>query len=92
MGNKPHSLLRWLVVDPNYRRKGVASQILEYGMRESDGQGIPCMLEASDMGKLVYIQHGFEVIQDIWTPMKDRCGEPVHGGTVMVRPAKGVTA
>lgn len=90
MGDRDgYLLLRWLAVDPEYRRKGLATRLLKWGMDEGDRLGLPCMLEATREGEVVYKQHGYVSQGEFWTHMKDEKGEAIHGGNLLVREPKG---
>jgi GNAT superfamily N-acetyltransferase len=62
IGKKPHILLRWIVTDPEYRRRGAATMIVKWGLDRADELGIPAILEATDEGKLVYEKVGFKPV------------------------------
>ena len=69
MGGRPYGLLLWLCVDPSFRRKGVASMIVQWGMRQCAKLRIPAYLEASKEGQTVYEKLG-------WKPLNHpRCEE-----------------
>lgn len=88
-----YALLVWLMVKPEYRRKGLGSLLLSWGLDRADEFGIPSILEASEEGSKVYVQYGFEGIQDFVTRMVDveddqvqgRKEVPIIGGQVMIR-------
>lgn len=53
------------VVRPKFQRRGIASELVKWGLRKAeeigeDGQAIECITEASPMGKPVYVKLGFE--------------------------------
>lgn len=49
------------VVDPAFQRRGIASQLVRWGLEEAKRRGgIEAVLEASSMGRHVYGQLGFE--------------------------------
>ncbi|PYI35385.1 hypothetical protein BP00DRAFT_422401 [Aspergillus indologenus CBS 114.80] len=48
-------------VDPAFQRRGVATQLVEWGLREArERGGLEAVLEASSMGRHVYRKLGFE--------------------------------
>lgn len=56
---RPHILLAMLFTHPSHRRRGAASLLLNWGMREADRLGLEIFLEATDDGKPCYEAHGF---------------------------------
>ncbi|PWN38306.1 GCN5-related N-acetyltransferase [Meira miltonrushii] len=53
------------VVRPRFQRRGIASELVKWGLRKAEelgqnGQAIECVTEASPMGKPVYVKLGFE--------------------------------
>jgi len=50
---------------PEYRRQGIAGEVLELLIAETLERGITCItLDASEMGRPVYEKHGFIQMQD----------------------------
>jgi hypothetical protein len=39
--------------------------LVEYGCRRADEQGVIAVLGASDMGKGLYLKHGFKIIKEL---------------------------
>ena len=66
--------LAWIgmmLVDPNFRRRGIAMALLRTSIEHLQSQGIPCIkLDATPEGKLVYEQLGF---QTEWTYRRWQC-------------------
>ena len=60
MGSRPHAVLRYMAVAPEWRRKGIASMCVQWGVERCKELGIPAYLEASDEGAPVYARLGFE--------------------------------
>ena len=44
---------------PSYRRKGVASLLVDWGVQQADRDGLGCFVDASDEGVPVYRKFGF---------------------------------
>ncbi|KAM0457353.1 hypothetical protein ACHAO4_003151 [Trichoderma viride] len=61
MKGRPFALLGWMCVDPAYRRRGVASACVRWGMERCAELGIPAYLEASEEGMKTYKSLGWEV-------------------------------
>lgn len=54
-----------MYIRPQYRRKGIASHILELLLEDVRKEGVTYIgLEASEMGKPLYIKHGFTEPKD----------------------------
>lgn len=85
-GHREFALVVWLMVESTYRRKGLATMLLNWGTDRADELGIPCILEASETGEKVYRQHGFVASDEFLTRMKDEGDDkPIVGGKVMIR-------
>ena len=88
LGGKAHVLLNLLATHPSYHRRGVGAMQLRWGSEHADRLGLPCYLEASPMGKPLYLREGYEVVSDFpfdakkWNHPKDL----PH--VCMLRPAK----
>jgi len=55
-----------VLVHPDYRGRGVATQLLQSGIRHLRDQGVRCIkLDATAMGKKVYVPLGFEEEYDV---------------------------
>lgn len=48
---------------PEYRRQGIARQLMQAGLKITDATGQDIYLEATDMAKGMYEQLGFEVLK-----------------------------
>lgn len=68
MGGKPHAVLRYMAVAPNWRRKGIATLCVQWGIDRCKELGIPAYLEASDEGAPVYEKLGFEKMDVVEAP------------------------
>ncbi|PSN64134.1 hypothetical protein BS50DRAFT_648038 [Corynespora cassiicola Philippines] len=51
--------------DPAYHRKGFGSLLMEYGVGEADRLGVDAVVEASRMGRYLYEEFGFEILEDV---------------------------
>ncbi|KAL3494373.1 acyl-CoA N-acyltransferase [Aspergillus germanicus] len=84
--------LETVFVHPAYRRRGVASALLEWGSNEAERLGLLVYLEATEEGRRVYERLGFEVVRG---ELFDAGGFGGEGGceyTFMVRRPTGVIA
>jgi hypothetical protein len=52
--------LELIVTDRPYRRRGAATALVKWGTVKADQEGIYCRVEASPMGKPVYMSCGFK--------------------------------
>jgi GNAT superfamily N-acetyltransferase len=68
MGGRPHAVLRYMAVAPSWRRKGIASMCVQWGIERCRELGIPAYLEASDEGAPVYEKLGFEKVDVVEAP------------------------
>lgn len=50
-----------LATSPKHRGLGVATPLLRWGLDQADEQGLPAYLNASPLGKPVYLKYGFVV-------------------------------
>jgi GNAT superfamily N-acetyltransferase len=64
MGTRPHGLLLYMAVLPEWRRQGASTRCVQWGIDRCQELGIPAYLEASTEGKLVYEKLGFEVMDE----------------------------
>ena len=59
---------RWylesLVVAPEWRKRGVGSALVEWGVRRARREGVVAALEATPEGKPVYERQGFVQVGD----------------------------
>lgn len=51
--------LSCLVVDPAFGRRGLGSQLIEWGQQRAEEDGVPVLLGASLQGKALYTRKGF---------------------------------
>ena len=64
-----HIVLAMLFTHPSYRRRGVARQLIDWGIREADRLGLEAFIEATDMGRPVYEAMGFTYMGiNAWEP------------------------
>lgn len=69
MGGRPHAVLRYMAVAPEWRRRGAASMCVQWGLERCKELGISAYLEASEEGAPVYERLGFEkcdVVETFW--------------------------
>ncbi len=88
MGGKAYVLLGILAVLPSYQRCGVGSKLMDWGLPQADELKLPAYLEASPMGKGLYIKKGFQEVCEFELDAK-KWGFPRDLPHVcMVRPAR----
>ncbi|KXJ88200.1 acyl-CoA N-acyltransferase [Microdochium bolleyi] len=76
LGDRPHGVLMYMAVTPEWRRQGVATMCVQWGTDRCQELGIPAYLEASDEGAPVYQGLGFEIVDSIeseWEGVGYRC-------------------
>ena len=83
-------MLKMLAMIPDYRGRGAASQILQWGFAQADESGLPAYLEASDEGALLYEKRGFERVGNFVTDLKRWGGEGLLEAPLMVRQPNGL--
>lgn len=54
-----YALLANMVVKPEWQRRGIGSRLLTWGIKQADGLGLPCWLNASPQGLGLYLKHGW---------------------------------
>lgn len=57
-----------LAVDPEFTGRGIASQLVQWGIDRSEKDRVPVYLESSAAAKGVYTRLGFEAIKELPTP------------------------
>ncbi|KAK4985885.1 hypothetical protein LTR50_005674 [Elasticomyces elasticus] len=62
--NKPHAFLNILFTHPEYRRQGVGSLIMNWGLERADELGLDTFIEATKEGKPCYESFGFKVVDE----------------------------
>jgi GNAT superfamily N-acetyltransferase len=67
--DSPYWELEMLAIDPACQRKGLGSQLLDYGLAICDRDGSPVYLESSNPANLTfYCRHGFELLAEVELP------------------------
>ncbi|KAJ6571102.1 hypothetical protein B0H19DRAFT_1231054 [Mycena capillaripes] len=75
-GARSHSkVLEYLAVHPNNRGKGIATALVESGMRQAKTMGLPVFIQALKAGRGVYERLGFK---EVWRIVQD---DSMYGGT-----------
>ena len=63
---KPHlSDLQSLVTSPAHRRRGAASLLLDWGMKQSQALNLPIFLVATPSGLPIYQKHKFQTVEEL---------------------------
>lgn len=65
MGSRPHAALHYMCVQPAWRRRGISSICVRWGLERCKELGIPAYLEASEEGAPVYARLGFETVDSV---------------------------
>lgn len=73
LGKKPYGVLMYMCVAEEWRRKGVSTMCVRWGMAECEKRGCVGYLEASEEGLKVYEKLGWEKVGDVV------CGEEGEG-------------
>ncbi|KAF5024092.1 hypothetical protein F66182_3836 [Fusarium sp. NRRL 66182] len=89
MNGKPYAYLKLLHTDPKHQRRGAASLLLEWGLKEADRHGIPACLESSVEGRKLYEKFGFEEVERHIVDFSRWNGPSETIVPLMVRPVGG---
>jgi GNAT superfamily N-acetyltransferase len=60
-----HAILMYMATEKQWRRKGAATVVVQWGLDRCRERNIPAFLEASEDGAPVYARLGFEKVDDI---------------------------
>ena len=55
-------VLNILGTKPEYRRRGVASDMIKWGVDRADEEGLEAFVISAPMARPVYLKHGFELV------------------------------
>ncbi|TGO17575.1 hypothetical protein BTUL_0016g00380 [Botrytis tulipae] len=61
--NRPHLLLNYCFVDPEHRRKGAGSLMMQWGCKLADEKGLEAFVESTDDGRELYKAHGLVTVR-----------------------------
>jgi GNAT superfamily N-acetyltransferase len=73
-----HIDLRYLAVHPDHQRKGVATLLLESGIRAAEKMGIDVFVSSTRAGVPVYLKVGFTLLAEINKDSSDQDDEPEY--------------
>jgi len=77
MGGRPCAVLMYMCVNEAWRRRGVSTLCVKWGLERCAELGIPAWLEASEEGEPVYEKLGFVQVERIYTDCDgDKAGFP----------------
>ncbi|KAH7412839.1 acyl-CoA N-acyltransferase [Cadophora sp. MPI-SDFR-AT-0126] len=79
MGERPHFFLESVSTDPNFRGRGLAALLIDWGVKAADELGWECYLDGTAKAVPLYQRWGFEGLKD---------QDPECISLPMVRPAK----
>ncbi|KAI8313804.1 hypothetical protein K4K61_006642 [Colletotrichum sp. SAR11_59] len=65
-------VLNILFTIPEYRRRGAASLVMDWGVGRADCMGLDVYIEASEGGKLLYEKYGFETIEESYYEVDEK--------------------
>ncbi|RSL62154.1 hypothetical protein CEP53_004853 [Fusarium sp. AF-6] len=89
MNDKPHAYLKLLHTDPAHQRRGAASMLVQWGLKEADRLGIAAVLESSDEGKGLYEKLGFKEARRFVVDLTPWGGPSDASIPIMLRPVGG---
>jgi GNAT superfamily N-acetyltransferase len=56
-------VVNYCFVDPEHRRKGAGSLMMEWGCKLADEMGLEAFVESTDNGRELYKAHGFVIVR-----------------------------
>ncbi|KAI0112241.1 acyl-CoA N-acyltransferase [Nemania sp. FL0031] len=99
VAQRPHMYLFNVFTHPDYRRRGIGQQVMDWGMKRADELGLELFLDATPPGKPLYEANGFLFVEENvtsvttddpdekWNEMNDKIGSFTFW--LMWRPAGG---
>ncbi|RWA11186.1 hypothetical protein EKO27_g3897 [Xylaria grammica] len=64
VAQKPHLYLFIIFTHPQYRRKGVGQQFMDWGIKKADEKGVDFYLDSTPYGRPLYEANGFTYIEE----------------------------
>ncbi|KAK9776460.1 putative N-acetyltransferase domain-containing protein [Seiridium cardinale] len=64
VAQRPHLYLFIVFTHPDYRRKGVGQQFMDWGIKKADEMGVEFFLDSTPYGRPLYEANGFEYIEE----------------------------
>ncbi|KAK8041290.1 GNAT family acetyltransferase [Apiospora phragmitis] len=72
VARRPHLYLNNVFTHPDYRRRGVWQQIMDWGTRKADKLGLEIFLDATPPGRPLYLANGLvELAETVTAPATD---------------------
>lgn len=87
MGGKPYVLLSLLATRKAYHRRGIGAMHLRWGLEQADQLNLPSYLEASPMGKPLYLRMGYEELRPLPFDAKKWGATEDLPHSILLRPA-----
>ncbi|KAF2683304.1 hypothetical protein K458DRAFT_452810 [Lentithecium fluviatile CBS 122367] len=87
MAARPQVFLNILFTHPDYRRKGIGSMLVQWGIDTAKSLGVEFWLNSTSVGKPLYDKFGFELVKkntlvpktenpdEMWQQTKEKFGE-----------------
>jgi hypothetical protein len=57
-------VLEIMFTHPEHRRRGAGTILMDWGVKLADQLGLESFIQASEMGKLLYLRHGYLVLEE----------------------------
>ena len=76
-----------LITDPAHQRRGAGKLLINWGTAIADKANLPSILEASEVGRPLYMSHGFVPVEEEVFDLKKYSSdlEGTETNTVMIR-------
>jgi GNAT superfamily N-acetyltransferase len=76
-----------MFTDPKHQRRGVGTKLLKWGVERADEMGAEMFLEATQIGRHMYEQNGFQVTQHVIVQVPEKWAhKPMLQYVIMRRP------
>jgi GNAT superfamily N-acetyltransferase len=82
------TVLDYLAVHPDHRRQGIASMLVESGLKEAEKMGFDTFVSACEDGKGVYERAGFVLLESLVQDDSEWGGDGAHASYFLEKTVK----